>query len=118
MPTSIHPKLCKSVIVIGGGVAGIAAAISLADAGFRVELIEKRPLLGGRASSHIDPQTGSQIDECQHGTMRCCTGLMDLLTRLGVADQIRYQDTIRFLDGDGRRSTISGCGLPAPLHTS
>jgi len=108
----------KSVIVIGGGVAGIAAAVSLSNAGFQVLLIEKRPLLGGRASSHIDPQTGDQIDECQHGTMRCCTSLADLLTRLGVADQIRYHDTLQFLDGDGRRSTISACGLPAPLHTS
>ena len=50
--------------------------------------------------------------------MRCCTSLTDLLTRLGVADKIRYHDTLHFLDGDGRRSVISPCGLPAPLHTS
>lgn len=106
------------MIIIGGGVAGIAAALPLADAGFYVQLLEKRPLLGGRASSHIDISTGNYIDECQHGTMRCCTNLTSLLTRLGVVDQIRYHDAIRFLDGAGRRSVIKGCGLPAPLHTS
>ena len=108
----------KSVIILGGGVAGIAAAVALSDSGFRVEIIEKRPLLGGRASSFIDSKTGERIDECQHGTMRCCTNLADLLERLGVHDQIDYHDAIHFLDGDGKRSVIKGCGLPAPLHTS
>lgn len=108
----------KSVLIIGGGVAGIAAALPLADAGFQVQIVEKRPLLGGRASSHCDPKTGERIDECQHGTMRCCTNLNNLLERLGVADQIRYHRTIHFLDREGKRSVIKGCGLPAPLHTS
>jgi zeta-carotene desaturase len=99
-------------------VAGIAAALPLADAGFHVELFEKRPLLGGRASSFLDPATGERTDECQHGTMRCCTNLADLLERLGVHDQIRYFDTIEFLDGDGKRSVITNCGLPAPSHTA
>ncbi len=104
--------------IIGGGVSGIAAALPLADAGFAVQIFEKRPLLGGRASSFYDHRTGERIDECQHGTMRCCTNLTDLLTRLGVNDQIRYFDTLEFLDGDGKRSTIKGSRLPAPLHTS
>jgi squalene-associated FAD-dependent desaturase len=108
----------KSVLVIGGGVAGIAAAVALSDRGFRVEIVEKRPLLGGRASSYLDPATGERLDECQHGTMRCCTNLTDLLTRLGVQDQIRYHDTLHFLDGDGVRSVIQGSALPAPLHTA
>jgi zeta-carotene desaturase len=108
----------RSVAIIGGGVAGIAAATALANAGFAVQLFEKRPLLGGRASSFIDPQTGERTDECQHGTMRCCTSLDALLTRLGVQDQIRYFDRLEFLDGEGHRSVIQGCGLPAPLHTS
>jgi zeta-carotene desaturase len=107
----------RSVAVIGGGVAGIAAAVALSEAGFRVELLEKRPLLGGRASSFIDAQTGERTDECQHGTMRCCTNLEDLLTRLGVQDQIAYCDTIPFLDSAGKRSVIAGCFLPAPSHT-
>lgn len=108
----------RTVIIIGGGVAGIAAAVVLADAGFRVELIEKRPLLGGRASSFFDHVTGEPIDACQHGTMRCCTNLADLLERLGIHHQIRYHDTIRFLDSEGKHSIIKGCGLPAPMHTA
>jgi zeta-carotene desaturase len=99
-------------------VAGIAASVALADAGFRVRLIEKRPLLGGRASSFVDSQTGARLDECQHGTMRCCTNLADLFDRLGVHDQIDYHTAIHFLDSEGKRSTIQGCGLPAPFHTS
>lgn len=108
----------KRVVIIGGGVAGIAAAVALADAGFHIELIEKRPLLGGRASSFFDHKTGEPIDACQHGTMRCCTNLADLLERLGVHHQIRYHDTIHFLDGEGKHSVIKGCGLPAPMHTA
>lgn len=108
----------KTVAIIGGGVAGIAAALPLADAGLRVQLFEKRPLLGGRASSFFDHATGEPTDECQHGTMRCCTNLDDLLRRLGVQDKIRYFPAIEFLDGEGKRSTIENCGLPAPLHTA
>jgi squalene-associated FAD-dependent desaturase len=108
----------KTVAVIGGGVAGIAASVAMADAGLRVQLFEKRPLLGGRASSFFDPQTGEATDACQHGTMRCCTNLADLLERLGVADQIRYHDAIHFLDSEGKRSVIKGSRLPAPGHTA
>lgn len=108
----------KSILIIGGGVAGIAAAVALSERGFRVEIVEKRLLLGGRASSYIDAATGERLDECQHGTMRCCTNLTDLLTRLGVQDQIRYHDTLHFLDGDGVRSVIQGSALPAPMHTA
>lgn len=98
--------------------AGIAASTALAEAGFRAELIEKRPLLGGRASSFVDVQTGERLDECQHGTMRCCTNLASLFDRLGVHDQIRYHDVIRFLDSEGKHSVIQGGPLPAPFHTS
>ena len=110
--------MSKSVVIVGGGVAGIAAAVALADAGLEVQIFEKRPLLGGRASSFLDHQTGERTDECQHGTMRCCTNLADLLERLGVHDQIQYFDALEFLDGDGRRSQIRSCGLPAPAHTA
>lgn len=98
--------------------AGIAAACALADAGVHVDLVEKRPMLGGRASSFVDGPTGEIVDECQHGTMRCCTNLANLLERMGVHDRIRYFSDLHFLDGDGKRSVINRCGLPAPFHTS
>lgn len=106
------------MIIIGGGVAGISAALPLANSGFQVTLLEKRPLLGGRASSFIEAKTGERLDECQHGTMRCCTNLAQLLETLGVHHQIEYFDTLAFLDSAGKYSEIKGCGLPAPLHTS
>lgn len=106
------------VIVIGGGVAGIAAATALADAGLAVELFEKRSMLGGRASSFIDPETGEVLDACQHGTMRCCTNLQALLERLDVAHLIRYCDTLEFQDSSGMRSRIYASPLPAPGHTA
>ncbi len=113
---SIHGK--KEAVVVGGGVAGITAATLLAEAGIMVRLIEKRPLLGGRASSYLDVQTGERVDECQHGTLRCCTHLAALFTRLGISDQLRYFDSLTFIDGDGKLSNISSSWLPAPLHTS
>lgn len=111
-------NLNRRVVVIGGGVAGITAAIALADVGMLVELIEKRPFLGGRASSSLDKHTHELVDECQHGTMHCCTNLSQLLDRLGVLDKIDYHRTIEFLDSEGNRSAIHGSRLPAPLHTA
>ncbi len=116
--TLTSPGAPKTVAIVGGGLAGISAAAALTQSGFVVDLIEKRPLLGGRASSHTDSETGDRIDECQHGTMRCCTALSDLLTRLGVYDKIDWHESLHFLDGNGVQSSISNCGLPAPGHTS
>ncbi|MXY96559.1 MAG: FAD-dependent oxidoreductase, partial [Gemmatimonadetes bacterium] len=53
-------------IVIGGGLAGLAGAVALADAGLQVELYERRPILGGRATSFIHPSSGERVDNCQH----------------------------------------------------
>jgi len=107
----------SSVLIIGGGLAGLAAATALADQGLRVTLIEKRPLLGGRAGSFIDPETGERVDNCQHVTLRCCTCLDAFLRRIGAADNIRYHDTLRFLDPQGLVSVLRGSPLPAPFHT-
>ena len=78
-----------SVAVAGGGLAGLAAACALADAGFRVSLFEKRPFLGGRASSYEHPGTGEVVDNCQHVLLGCCTNLIDFYRRTGVEDKIR-----------------------------
>jgi len=115
--STYNARHSKSVLIIGGGIAGLAAALPLVEEGFRVTLYEKRGLLGGRASSFVDQETGERIDNCQHVTMRCCTNLEDFYTRLGVADKIRYSDTLTFLDRRGRTSRIYGSPLPAPLHT-
>jgi zeta-carotene desaturase len=105
----------KSVIVIGGGLAGLSSAVALAEAGFRVQLLEKRPHLGGRATSYVLP-TGEHVDNCQHVTMGCCTNLDDFYRRVGSADKIRYYDRLFFQDDRGRRSVIEASQLPPPLH--
>jgi squalene-associated FAD-dependent desaturase len=105
----------KSVIVIGGGLAGLSSAVALAEAGFRVRLLEKRPHLGGRAASYVLPG-GEHVDNCQHVTLGCCTNLEDFYRRVGAADQIRFFDRLLFAAPDGRRGEISSAALPAPLH--
>jgi len=73
-----------SVAVAGGGLAGLAAGCALAQAGFRVTLFERRPYLGGRASSYQHPGTGEVVDNCQHVLLGCCTNLVEFYRRIGV----------------------------------
>ncbi|HEY0794508.1 MAG TPA: hydroxysqualene dehydroxylase HpnE [Acidisarcina sp.] len=117
--STLNAKAARSsVVVIGGGVAGIAAACALADAGFRVQLLERRPYLGGRASSYEHPGTGEVIDNCQHILLGSCTNLIDLYERLGVASSIRWFDRFTFIEPGGRCSVLQPSWLPAPLHSS
>ncbi len=108
----------ESVTVVGGGIAGIAAACALADAGYRVQLLERRPYLGGRASSYEHPGTGEIIDNCQHVLIGRCTSLIDLYRRLGAADAIRWYDRFTFLTPGGPPSIIEPGSLPAPFHST
>jgi len=101
--------------VIGGGLAGLSSAVALADAGWRVCLVEKRPHLGGRATSYTLPD-GTKVDNCQHVTMGCCTNLADFYRRVGAENKIRYYDRLYFADAQGRISTIEASPLPPPLH--
>ena len=108
----------RTVAVIGGGLAGIAAACALADAGYRVQLLERRPYLGGRASSYEHPGTGEVIDNCQHVLIGRCTALIDLYRRLGATGSIRWYDQFTFLAPGGEASVIQPGFLPAPFHSS
>ena len=103
------------IIVIGGGLAGLAASAALAAAGCRVSLFEKSPRLGGRATSYVLPD-GEQIDNCQHVTLRCCTNLEDFYVRIGAEGKIAYYDALTFADSTGRRGVIRLSRLPAPFH--
>jgi len=107
-----------TVAVAGGGLAGLAAACALAEAGFRVTLFEKRSFLGGRASSWEHPGTGEVVDNCQHVLLGCCTNLIEFYRRTGVEDKIRWYDKLVFLEPGGRASVIAPSFLPAPLHTA
>jgi len=114
MSQPIQPK----VAIAGGGLAGLAAACALSNAGFRVTLFEKRPFLGGRASSWEHPGTGEVVDNCQHVLFRVCTNLIEFYQRIGVSDQIRWYDQMTFIEPGGRTSIMKSSPLPAPLHTA
>jgi squalene-associated FAD-dependent desaturase len=105
----------QSVLVIGGGLAGLACAVALAESGIKVRLFEKRPHLGGRATSYTLPD-GSEVDNCQHVTLGCCTNLADFYRRAGADGKIRFYDRLYFADREGRRFTIAASALPPPLH--
>jgi squalene-associated FAD-dependent desaturase len=107
-----------TVAIAGGGLAGLAAACALADSGFRVTLFERRPYLGGRASSYEHPGTGEVVDNCQHVLFRVCTNLIEFYRRIGVEDKIRWFDEMTFIEPGGRTSVMHASPLPAPLHTA
>ena len=114
----------KRVIVIGGGLAGLAAAAALGEAGFDVDLFEARGFLGGRATSYPLPPTGEAatandpevIDNCQHILLRCCVNLLDFYRRIGAEGRIRFHREFYFIEPGGRMSRLQAGRLPAPLH--
>jgi squalene-associated FAD-dependent desaturase len=117
-PNSSKIPSTSSVAIAGGGLAGLAAACALADSGFRVTLFERRPYLGGRASSYEHPGTGEVVDNCQHVLFRVCTNLVEFYRRIGVEDKIRWFDEMTFIEPGGRASVMRASPLPAPLHTA
>jgi len=106
----------RSVVIIGGGLAGLSAACALADSGFAVTLCECRRLLGGRASSLLLRGIEEPVDLCPHVLLRCCTHLLDFYRRLGITDRVRFLSRVGFLDRQGRLSWLGAGRLPAPLH--
>lgn len=107
----------ETALVIGGGLAGIAAALRLQDAGVQVTLLEASPRLGGRATSFTAPGTDTLIDNCQHVLLGSCTNLIALYERLGVDDLVRWDRTLYFATADGTVSPLAvRSRLPAPLH--
>jgi len=109
-----------SVAIVGGGLAGLAAAAALGSADYSVTLLEARPFLGGRATSYplntADEEAGPTIDNCQHVLLRCCTNLTDFYHRLGVRDQIHFHREFFWVEPSGRVSVMKRGMLPAPLH--
>ena len=104
------------VVVVGGGLAGLAAAAALSSVGFQVDLFERRPYLGGRAASYELPGTQETIDNCQHVLLGCCTNLLNFYTHLGVRHLIGFHDHIRFVTPGGQASVVAADHRPPPLH--
>ena len=105
-----------AIVIIGGGLAGMAAAAALAPHGHRVTLLESRPRLGGRASSFIDQATGTTIDNCQHVNLGCCTNFQYFCQTTGISDGLRTEPCITFIGPHQRSHTLRASPLPAPLH--
>ncbi|MFP6665561.1 MAG: hydroxysqualene dehydroxylase HpnE [Deltaproteobacteria bacterium] len=106
-----------AAIVVGGGVAGIAAALHLADAGLRVALVERRPFLGGRAFSFSDKNSGMSFDNGQHALLGCYHEMIAFLTRIGAADRLYRQRGIEVeLREAGGRAFLAAGRAPAPFH--
>jgi zeta-carotene desaturase len=109
------------VLIIGAGLAGLAAAVALSGAGAKVSLLERKPYVGGRAYSYAHPALGEVIDS-QHVLLGCCTNLLDLCRLAGADKHIRWYDDITFLEPatnarGARASVIGPSGLPAPGHS-
>lgn len=103
-------------IIAGGGIAGIAAALVLADHNRRVLLLESRQRLGGRATSVTDPRTGALIDNCQHVALGCCTNYLNFCARLGVDRLMHWHAEQYWIEPGGRTSTLRPGLFPAPAH--
>jgi squalene-associated FAD-dependent desaturase len=110
------PASGARVVVIGGGLAGIAAALDCADAGARVTLVEVRRQLGGAIYSF--ERDGLQIDNGQHVFMRCCAAYRGLLVRLGSERTVSIQPRLRVpvLSPGSHKALLRRRALPAPLH--
>lgn len=94
----------------------MSAAVALAGAGLKVTLLEWRPYVGGRAYSYEHPALGETIDS-QHVVLGCCTNIVDLVTKAGIEDWIRWYDEMVFLQPTGERTWLRpGTLLPAPMH--
>lgn len=104
------------VIIVGGGLAGLAAAVGLASQGIACRLLELRQQLGGRASSFVDPETGEVLDNCQHVSMGCCTNLAHFCETIGAGHCFQRETELTFIGPTGRSTIMRASPLPAPLH--
>jgi len=105
------------VVIIGGGMAGVTAACSLAKQGINVLLFEGAPRLGGRASSFYHRGMNEWVDYGQHVLMRSCTETMAFLSQVGAADGTCFQQRLRIpLVRGSQKSMLASMPLPGPLH--
>jgi squalene-associated FAD-dependent desaturase len=119
VPSAAHTAASPqpSLAIIGGGVAGLAAAVAAVERGFHVELFEQAPAPGGRAGSYHDAQAKQLVDLSPHVAMGCCTNLLDFCRRTETADGFDRYATLHFFGPDGARYDFAASRwLPAPLH--
>jgi zeta-carotene desaturase len=105
-------------IVIGAGCSGLSAATALAEKGKRVLVLERRPLLGGRASSFADEPTGETLDNGQHLFLGCYLETKRYLNRIGSLPLLKFMPSFEAVMAgpDGTRSRLKSLPLPAPWN--
>jgi squalene-associated FAD-dependent desaturase len=112
----VSGRVSGRVAVVGGGLAGITAALAVAETGRPVTLYEARPRLGG--ATHSFQRDGLTVDNGQHVFLRCCTAYRSLLARLGSAGRVSVQPRfdVPVLTSDGRSGRLRRGRLPGPFH--
>lgn len=109
--------MAKKAIIIGAGIAGIAATLKAIDQGYEVLVLEARPYIGGRARSFTDKNTGETIDNGQHVMMGCYSSLLYVLRRLGTENLLYRQKalSVTFFDQTGEADILDAGHLPGKL---
>lgn len=103
--------------IVGGGLAGLAAAVDAVRRGMRVELFEQSRSLGGRTGSFFDSEVGQWVDYCPHVGMGCCTNLLEFCRRTGIEDCFECSAKLLSIGPEGTRHKFAPSRwLPAPLH--
>jgi squalene-associated FAD-dependent desaturase len=112
-----EPTQVSTVAIVGGGLAGLAAAVALAGSGCKIVVLESRRQLGGRATSFFDSSSGTWIDHCQHVSLGCCTNLTNFCDRTGLSELVETHKTLHFFGPSAERCDLAATRwLPAPLH--
>jgi squalene-associated FAD-dependent desaturase len=110
--------MMADVVVIGGGIAGLATAVQLSEAGLVVVVVEEAPRLGGRASAFTDQLTGERVDNGQHVLFGCYHETYRFLRTIGT-DALAPLDrrlSVAIAGEDRRPAPLTCPGLPAPWH--
>jgi squalene-associated FAD-dependent desaturase len=105
-------------VVVGAGCAGLSAACALAAAGARVDVVEARPIAGGRTFATRDRTSGDRVDNGQHVLFGCYHETLAYLDRIGSRDRLRVQASLAvpMVDRQGRASELRCPALPSPLQ--
>lgn len=111
------PGRSLSIGIVGGGLAGMAAATALVRNGATTTLFERSPTLGGRAAAIDDPKLGQPINLCKHVLMGCCSNAFHFARTIGAESAWKATRTLRFVDASGATYSFRASSLlPAPLH--